>query len=80
MPLTDDQKIDDAGKPINNNLSEHIQQYTLINIADVRNYFLKLLEQDRDLSSGIAAIKTLLMILEKKQCKYLVHILQIIEI
>ncbi|XP_014098557.1 translation initiation factor eIF2B subunit alpha [Bactrocera oleae] len=47
MPLTDDQKIDDA--------------------ADVRNYFLKLLEQDRDLSSGIAAIKTLLMILEKKQ-------------
>ncbi|XP_037949279.1 translation initiation factor eIF-2B subunit alpha-like [Teleopsis dalmanni] len=34
---------------------------------DVVKYFLKLLEEDKDLSSGIAAIKTLLMILEKKQ-------------
>lgn len=37
--------------------------------TDVVKYFLKLLDDDKDLSSGIAAIKTLLMILEKKQCK-----------
>jgi len=34
----------------------------------VVKYFLQLLEEDKDLSSGIAAIRTLLMILEKKQC------------
>ncbi|XP_020817734.1 translation initiation factor eIF-2B subunit alpha [Drosophila serrata] len=34
---------------------------------DVVKYFLQLLEEDKDLSSGIAAIRTLLMILEKKQ-------------
>lgn len=36
---------------------------------DVVKYFLKLLDDDKELSSGIAAIKTLLMILEKKQCE-----------
>ncbi|XP_054743799.1 translation initiation factor eIF-2B subunit alpha [Anastrepha obliqua] len=35
--------------------------------VEVRNYFLKLLERDKDMSSGTAAIKTLLMILESKQ-------------
>ncbi|EDW58369.2 translation initiation factor eIF2B subunit alpha isoform X1 [Drosophila virilis] len=34
---------------------------------DVVKYFLQLLDDDKDMSSGIAAIKTLLMILEKKQ-------------
>lgn len=38
-------------------------------IADVVKYFLNLLDEDKDMSSGIAAIKTLLMILEKKQCE-----------
>lgn len=42
--------------------------YFISNITDVVKYFLQLLEDDKDLSSGIAAIKTLLMILEKKQC------------
>ncbi|XP_023304078.1 translation initiation factor eIF-2B subunit alpha [Lucilia cuprina] len=42
---------------------------------DVVKYFLKLLDDDKDLSSGIAAIKTLLMILEKKQFGT-IHILQ----
>ncbi|KAL9894574.1 eukaryotic translation initiation factor 2B subunit alpha [Glossina fuscipes fuscipes] len=41
---------------------------------DIVKYFLKLLEDD-DLSSGIAAIETLLMILEKKQFDT-IHILQ----
>lgn len=41
---------------------------------DVVPYFLKLLDDDKDLSSGIAAIKTLLMILEKKQCQLVVVI------
>uniref|UniRef100_A0A1B0AVC7 Uncharacterized protein n=1 Tax=Glossina palpalis gambiensis TaxID=67801 RepID=A0A1B0AVC7_9MUSC len=39
---------------------------------DIVKYFLKLLEDD-DLSSGIAAIETLLMILEKKQCEYITN-------
>lgn len=43
--------------------------YFISNITDVVKYFLQLLDDDKDLSSGIAAIKTLLMILEKKQCK-----------
>jgi len=42
--------------------------YKLFPPSDVVKYFLQLLEEDKDLSSGIAAIRTLLMILEKKQC------------
>ncbi|XP_017140959.1 translation initiation factor eIF-2B subunit alpha [Drosophila miranda] len=34
---------------------------------DVVKYFLQLLDKDKDMSYGIAAIRTLLMILEKKQ-------------
>lgn len=45
------------------------------NEFDVVKYFLKLLEDDKDLSLGIAAIKTLLMILGKKQFGT-IHILQ----
>lgn len=42
--------------------------------VDVVRYFLKALDEDEDLSSGIAAIKTLLMILDKKQFET-IHIL-----
>lgn len=50
-----------ANKPSNNEI-------------DVVQYFLNLVEKDKDLNSGIAAIKTLLMILEKKQFET-IHIL-----
>ncbi|KAH8278837.1 hypothetical protein KR018_010221, partial [Drosophila ironensis] len=41
---------------------------------DVVKYFLRLLDEDKDLSSGIAAIKTLLKILEKTEFET-IHIL-----
>lgn len=39
-------------------------------LSDVETYFLDLLQKDDSLSSGIAAIKTLLMVLEKTECKW----------
>lgn len=36
----------------------------------VEKHFLGLLEKDKKLSAGIAAIKTLLMVLEKTNCKF----------
>lgn len=36
---------------------------------DVEKYFSDLLNKDHNLSAGIAAIKTLLMVLEKTKCK-----------
>lgn len=35
---------------------------------DVEKYFSNLLKNDKNLSAGIAAIKTLLMVLEKSKC------------
>lgn len=40
---------------------------------DVEKYFSKLLNDDKNLSAGIAAIKTLLMVLEKTNCKSSTH-------
>lgn len=37
---------------------------------DVEKYFSQLLSEDKSLSAGIAAIKTLLMVLEKTKCTY----------
>lgn len=39
-------------------------------ILDVEKYFSRTLNEDKNLSAGIAAIKTLLMVLEKSKCKY----------
>lgn len=60
-------KSEEFGKYLVNQLLANV--FFIYNCADVVKYFLKLLDDDKDLSSGIAAIKTLLMILEKKQCK-----------
>lgn len=39
---------------------------------DVEKYFLDLLRTDQSLSAGIAAIKTLLMVLKQTKCMYIV--------
>lgn len=33
-------------------------------------YFLDIVDKDKDISNGIAAIKTLLVVLEKSNCKF----------
>lgn len=38
--------------------------------TDVANYFIRILQEDDSLSSGIAAIKTLLWVLQETECKY----------
>lgn len=35
----------------------------------IEKYFLKIIDEDKNMSNGIAAIKTLLMVLEKTNCK-----------
>lgn len=40
---------------------------------DVEKYFLELLRTDNSLSAGIAAIKTLLMVLKQTKCKKTVN-------
>lgn len=44
--------------------------FFFISFADVEKYFLDILDKDDSLSSGIAAIKTLLMVLEKTKCEF----------
>jgi hypothetical protein len=38
-------------------------------ISDVQKFFLEIQEKDENLSVGIAAINTLLMVLEQTECK-----------
>lgn len=38
-------------------------------LSDVEKYFSKLLDEDENLSAGIAAIRTLLEVLQKSKCK-----------
>ena len=35
----------------------------------IEKYFLKIIDEDKNMSIGIAAIKTLLMVLEKTNCE-----------
>lgn len=44
-----------------------------VNVTDVERYFMDLLENDKNLSAGIAAIKTLLVLVEKTNCKWHWH-------
>lgn len=37
-------------------------------------YFMNIVDNDKDISNGIAAIKTLLMVLEKSNCKFQVNL------
>lgn len=41
-----------------------------MNNSEVEKFFLNLVEDDKNLSNGIAAIKTLLMVLKKTDCKF----------
>lgn len=36
----------------------------------IEKYFLKIIEDDKNMSNGIAAIKTLLAVLEKTNCEF----------
>jgi hypothetical protein len=38
--------------------------------ADLQKFFFEIMEKDQNLSIGIAAINTLLMVLEKTECKF----------
>jgi hypothetical protein len=38
---------------------------------EIERFFLNIVEEDKNLSHGIAAIKTLLVVLEKTNCKRL---------
>lgn len=40
-----------------------------MNDQEIHNYFIKLTEEDTNSSDGIAAIRTLLTVLEKTNCK-----------
>lgn len=44
--------------------------FTEKSVVNVEKYFLKLLHDDQSLSAGLAAIKTLLMVLEQTKCMY----------
>jgi hypothetical protein len=39
-----------------------------MNALAIEKYFLKIVEDDKNMSNGIAAIKTLLVVLEKTNC------------
>jgi translation initiation factor eIF-2B subunit alpha len=41
-----------------------------MNDLAIEKYFLKIIEDDKNMSNGIAAIKTLLLVLEKTNCKF----------
>lgn len=43
-----------------------------MNDIAIEKYFLKIIDDDRNMSNGIAAIKTLLAVLENLNCKYIV--------
>lgn len=40
-----------------------------MNPQSIETYFLKISDEDKNMSNGIAAIKTLLMVLEKTNCE-----------
>lgn len=55
-------------------ICSHLLVFSIISVhsnaeIDVEKYFSHLLSEDKGLSAGIAAIKTLLMVLEKTKCK-----------
>lgn len=54
-------------------LSDNLQSFAVADHCgaefDVEKYFSNLLSEDQSLSAGIAAIKTLLMVLKKTKCK-----------
>lgn len=41
-----------------------------MNDAAIEKYFLKTIEDDKNMSNGIAAIKTLLCVLENLRCEF----------
>lgn len=41
-----------------------------MNDLAIEKYFLKIIDEDKNMSNGIAAIKTLLVVLEKTNCKF----------
>lgn len=48
-----------------------INKYFLImDNLQIEKYFLNIVEKDKNMSYGIGAIKTLLMVLEKTTCKF----------
>lgn len=38
----------------------------------IEQHFLKIIDDDKNMSNGIAAIKTLLAVLEKSNCEYFI--------
>lgn len=60
-----------SNKKYYNLISINKNEFSLPSIipTDVEKYFSQLLNKDKSLSAGIAAIKTLLMVLEKSKCK-----------
>lgn len=42
-----------------------------MNDQAIEKYFLKIIDEDKNMSNGIAAIKTLLTVLEKTNCKFI---------
>lgn len=44
-----------------------------MNPQSIEKYFLKIIDEDKNMSNGIAAIKTLLMVLEKTNCEVSPH-------
>lgn len=38
--------------------------------VEIEEYFLRIIDDDKSMSNGIAAIKTLLLVLEKTNCKF----------
>lgn len=41
-----------------------------MNDNEILSHFIELVESDKNMSNGIAAIKTLLTVLEKTNCKF----------
>lgn len=41
-----------------------------MNDAAIEKYFLSIIEEDKNMSNGIAAIKTLLRVLENLRCEF----------
>lgn len=41
-----------------------------MNNTAIEKHFLKIIDEDKNMSNGIAAIKTLLVVLEKTNCEF----------